>query len=647
MAAVMMPPIFSAELSGRPAPEFDPSDPPPKIARSDPGPQIFELASKLLTKYEEICNKLRADFKLKDYFSDYDIHLHGSKFLRAVIDCIAAIMYRRRVCKFAYEWSVLNTREKVLEVIQLHPTPQQIFSKEDFENHGELFLSHAIYSMRISMRGLCETQGAERAAQQPNAAASTDPIKDLRTGLIGIVGPASELQQAAHSAPDPPTKPQLPLPAKPAFSASGTPVPSHPRGQGPSEPAQPPLQQPHSAAVPPIVSSVAQRPQERGLPPRQLSIPQHDDRRVFSAGNAPEAARPHQLTRFTSGQQQMMGQRSHPQSPHAGSPLPFMQPQPVRQSPAQHLRPTHVNSPQQLVGQGTPTMFHPQMLSQVMPSPPVHMAAVQPQLIPPFMQFMPQGIMPPQAAPTVQLANMYAQHSIQQAIHQTNTAPHFADQQAGALGQAQYYGYGVLTDMSNLQVQNPYGHIHPNQQNPQQGAGGRANERKNSFPNGGRGSFRGRGGRRGNGSVGRRFSINSQTAGDGDTSFRGESFRGGHQSSVPQRMLITNENRANHLHQHSSTAPEPFPDFDGVDMTNLPFLHPARGTGIMNRDNTCSPNRVGDNVECVGHVWLHNIGDASANDVANFFRQNGLPVSDADVDVEHVDRNENRFGFVR
>lgn len=643
----MMPPTFSAELSGLPAPEFNPSDPPLKIARSDPGPQIFELASKLLTKYEGICKKLHVDFKLEDYFSEYDIHLHGSKFLRAVIDCIAAIMYRRRVCKFAYEWSVLNTREKVLEVIQLHPTPQQIFTKEDFEKHGELFLSHAIYSMRISLRGLCETQAAEREAQQPDPATSTDPIKDLRTGLIGIVGPVSDLQSAAHSDSGPTIKPQLPLPAKPAFPATGTHVSSHHQGHESAEPTQPPHKQPYVAAVAPVVTSVARRPQERAVSHRQPIVPQQEDRRVFSASNAPQAARPHPLTRFAAGQQQMMGQRSHPQSPHISSPLPFMQQQSIRQSPAQHPHSTHMNGPQQFIGQGTPTMFHPQMLSQVVPSPPVHTAAVQPQLIPQGMQFMPQGIMPPEATATVQLANMYGQHPIYQAIHQTNMAPHFAGQQAGAASQAQYYGYGALTDMSNLQVHNPYGHTHAHQQNPQQGAGGRTNERKNSFPHGGRGSFRARGGRRGNGSVGRRFSINSQNAGGGDTSFRAESYRGGHQSALHQRMPVSNENRVSHHHQHSSTATEPFPDFDGADMASLSFFHPARETGIVNRENTCSPNRVGDNVECVGHVWLHNIADAGASDVANFFRQNGLPVSDADVDVEHVDKNEQRFGFVR
>ena len=134
--------IFSTRLGSFPPREARPREA-PIIMRSDPEQDIEEVICRLRREYPRECRLITTPIKnMFDYFDHYDVQLHGTGIIHAVLMGIATHNARRadNVITFAESWKHF-CGEKFWAIT---PETQDLFTTEDVERYGDDFLDDAL-----------------------------------------------------------------------------------------------------------------------------------------------------------------------------------------------------------------------------------------------------------------------------------------------------------------------------------------------------------------------------------------------------------------------------------------------------------------------------------------------------------------------
>ena len=138
--------IFSTRLGTFPPREARPHEA-PIIMRSDPEQDIQEMISRLRREYPQECRLITAPIKnLFDYFDHYDVQLHGTGIIHAVLLGIATHNARREsnIATFAESWKHC-CGDKFWAIT---PETEDLFTSQDVEKYGSDFLDDAIVYLK-------------------------------------------------------------------------------------------------------------------------------------------------------------------------------------------------------------------------------------------------------------------------------------------------------------------------------------------------------------------------------------------------------------------------------------------------------------------------------------------------------------------
>ncbi|KAL8679684.1 MAG: hypothetical protein Q9186_004046 [Xanthomendoza sp. 1 TL-2023] len=139
--------IFSTEL-GRYAPRKPASLPARIILRSCPDEDMEAKITELQAKFTDQCKALKSPIaNLYDYFDNYDQDLHGSMFLRAVLEeiCGRNLMRRQSIVNYTQQWSQLNP----MAFHHVLGLGLDAFTADDMEAFGEEFLRDALGELQL------------------------------------------------------------------------------------------------------------------------------------------------------------------------------------------------------------------------------------------------------------------------------------------------------------------------------------------------------------------------------------------------------------------------------------------------------------------------------------------------------------------
>ena len=134
--------ILSTKLEKN-APREARPDEVPFIMRSDPEQDVEMMIGQLRREYPRECRQIKAPINnIYDYFDHYDVQLHGTGIIHAVLMGIANHNANRAqyVLTFAESWR----RFCVDQFLAITPDTQNLFHPEDVEIYGHDFLEDAL-----------------------------------------------------------------------------------------------------------------------------------------------------------------------------------------------------------------------------------------------------------------------------------------------------------------------------------------------------------------------------------------------------------------------------------------------------------------------------------------------------------------------
>ena len=134
--------IFSTRLGRFPPREARPCEA-PIIMRSDPEHDVEDMISRLRREYPRECRLIMVPIKnLFDYFDHYDVQLHGTGIIYAVLMGIATHNARRadNIRTFAESWRHFCGDR----FWGITPETQDLFTPFDVERYGNDFLDDAL-----------------------------------------------------------------------------------------------------------------------------------------------------------------------------------------------------------------------------------------------------------------------------------------------------------------------------------------------------------------------------------------------------------------------------------------------------------------------------------------------------------------------
>ena len=139
--------IFSTNYNQIPKREARPGEA-SIIIRSDPMEDVDALVSILQQRYPQACKNMTAPIpNIYEYFDHYDVQLHGSGIIHAVLNKIAEYNESRgmHVLSFTEQWKNKNV-DHFLNIT--HQDTREIFTEEEHEQYGDDFLEDALERLK-------------------------------------------------------------------------------------------------------------------------------------------------------------------------------------------------------------------------------------------------------------------------------------------------------------------------------------------------------------------------------------------------------------------------------------------------------------------------------------------------------------------
>lgn len=149
------------------------------VIRSDPNDDRDTMAARLQAQFPAICKNIttfdhRTDNYVNDYFDDYDQHLQGTDFLRAVLLHIAQCnaLRARKVQDLLSRWKATNT--EAFALLGPEHSVEHVFTTEDIEQYEMGLLEETL--MQIQQAAALQSDFRLQEQHHPTLHGYTDSV---------------------------------------------------------------------------------------------------------------------------------------------------------------------------------------------------------------------------------------------------------------------------------------------------------------------------------------------------------------------------------------------------------------------------------------------------------------------------------------